>query len=183
VLGESLKIAVLLDRDYRTEEEISIVKEKLTSEVALIHILQRKEIENYFIIPTAIEKAVLARLPDGVNGINVEQLIHEVTNDLKEDTKTQIVAHKAKYNQKSAKDISTIIKESSIQFEKQWKEISFRLSKIGGKTFFTLLNQKLQERYKISITVTQVANNMRHEDICKDLNDFLNELDSLKNSG
>jgi AAA domain, putative AbiEii toxin, Type IV TA system len=182
VLGESLKIAVLLDRDYRTDEETVIVKEKLSNEVALVNILQHKEIENYFIIPAAIEKAILARLPDGANPIDVEQIIQEVTNDLKEDTKTQLVAHKAKFNQKSAKDISTIIKESSIQFEKDWALIPFRFSKIGGKTFFTLLNQKLQEHYKINITLTQIANHMKHEDINADLLDFLRELDVVKNS-
>lgn len=182
VLGESLKIAVLLDRDYRTDEEIAIVKEKLTSEVALIHILKLKEIENYFIIPAAIERAVFARIPSGLNGVNVEQLIQEVIDDLKEDTKTQIVAQKAKYNQKSAKDISTIIKEASIEFEKQWKNVLFRFSKVGGKAFFTLLNQKLQERHKISITITQVANNMRHDDIGEDLHIFLKQLDGVKNS-
>lgn len=182
ILGESLKIAVLLDRDYRTDEEIRIVKEKLRNDVDLVHVLKRKEIENYFIIPGAIEKAVFARLPNDVNDIDVKQLILEVTDDLKEDTKTQLIAHKAKFNQKSAKDISTIIKEASIEFEKEWKDILFRFTKIGGKTFFTLLNQKLQERHKISITITQVANNMRNEDICNDLLDFIKELDGVKNS-
>jgi energy-coupling factor transporter ATP-binding protein EcfA2 len=182
VLGESLKIAVLLDRDYRTDEEIAIVEEKLTSEVSLIHILQRKEIENYFIIPGAIEKAVFARLPEGMDRMDVENLIYEVTSDLKEDTKTQLIAHKAKFNQKSAKDISTIIKEASIQFEKEWKDSLFRFSKIGGKTFFTLLNQRLQDRYKINITITQVASHMKQEDICVDLRTFLKDLDDVKNS-
>lgn len=182
VLGESLKIAVLLDRDYRTDEEISLVKEKLTKEIALIHILLRKEIENYFIIPEAIKKAVLARLPEGAKEINVENLILEVVNDLKEDTKTQLVAHKAKSNQKFAKDISTIIKEASLEFEREWKDISFRFCKVGGKAFFALLNHKLLERYKISITMTQITSHMKPEDVCEDLQIFLKELDRVKSS-
>ena len=182
VLGEALKIAVLLDRDYRTDEEICIVKEKLTNEVELVHILELKENENYFLVPSAIEKAILNRLNKINSAIDIAQLISQVTEELKEDTKTQIVAHKAKFNQKSAKDISTIIKEASIQFEKDWKEISFRFSKIGGKSFFSLLNQKLQETFKINITLTQVANFMKNEDLNADIIEFLKSLDEIKNS-
>ena len=64
VLGEELKIAVLLDRDYRADEEIATVKEKLNKEISLAHILKKKEIENYFIIPEAIEKTINSRIEE-----------------------------------------------------------------------------------------------------------------------
>jgi predicted ATP-dependent endonuclease of OLD family len=52
VLGQALKIAVLLDRDYRTDDEIQMITQKLSNEVGLVHILELKEIENYFIVPS-----------------------------------------------------------------------------------------------------------------------------------
>ncbi len=187
VLGEELTISVLLDRDYRTDDEVKIVFEKLHKEISLVHILEGKEIENYFIVPNAIEKAIHNRIAEKqitskIESVAIQEMIVCTADELKEDTKTQIVAHRAKLSQKSSKDISTVIKEASLEFEKRWKEIPFRFKTISGKAFFSLLNTKLQETYKANITLTQVATHMKYEDVNPDIIHFLSCLEKMKNT-
>ena len=62
ILGEQLKIAALFDRDYRCESTINEFKEKFEKQIDYVHFFQRKEIENYLLIPSAIENAVFDKI-------------------------------------------------------------------------------------------------------------------------
>ncbi len=188
VLGEEIKIAILLDRDYRAEEELDSVLRKLSEEISLVHILKKKEIENYFIIPTAIQKVIEQKLEERIVAgtilqnpdIDISKLLDIIAEQLKADTKTQIVAHKAKANQKSAKDISTTITESSTKFEDDWTNPLFRFSVICGKSFFSLLNSHLQEYYKLSISYSKISNYIKLADLDNDITEFLIKLNAFK---
>ena len=61
-LGEEISTYCLLDSDYHTQEAISArYKEALRVGVRL-HIWQRKEIENYLLVPSAIMRVMLAKV-------------------------------------------------------------------------------------------------------------------------
>lgn len=187
ILGEEIKISALLDRDYKTDEEIQMVLEKLTSQVALAHILFRKEIENYFIVPSAILKAIeqklkereaLTEVPQNFK-INIEQIIEDITDILKTDTFSQLATHRVKPIHKAGKDISTIFADFSKEFEKNWLDLTYRINVVSGKIFFTTLNSYLQKTYKISVTYAQIGTNIKEIDLGSDLKAFLVQLKSF----
>jgi len=188
ILGEELKIAVLLDRDYRAEEEVELVLNKLKSEVSYAHILKKKELENYFLIPSALFKAIDSRLDDRVKSdiavvkpsFDINSLLMELTDEFKSDILGQIVANRMKTLQKQGKDVSTIFSSLNSEFETNWKSLDYRLNIIPGKKFFSFLNDHLQQKYKISITYYQVANFINHSEIDNDLLSFFNELETFK---
>jgi hypothetical protein len=188
ILGEELKIAVLLDRDYRTNEENDDVLKKLNNEVALAHVLNRKEIENYFIIPKAIKKAIDNRIEENIkNGnfktppkYNLDSILNEITEDLKENTLTQLLAHRLKLYRRLGKDEATVIGGANQDFNKGWKNMSYRFSIVSGKEFMALLNIHLQNNLKLTITNTQIANNANIDDLGGDIIEFLVALNKLK---
>lgn len=190
ILGEELKIAVLLDRDYRTTEEVKVVLEKLEKEVALVHILSKKEIENYFIIPNAIEKAILQRIEERAKTeieakkykVNITEILTRTTDFFKTDTFSQIIAHKSRTYEKIKTDLSTVLVKSTQEFEKNWSNLEFRYGVISGKAFFSFLNDYLQTVYKISITYSQIANHMRESDLNSEIKLFFSNLQAFKNS-
>jgi hypothetical protein len=51
VIDVDLVFAIVLDRDYRSDEEIESLRDTLQESVRLAHIHERKEIENYLLIP------------------------------------------------------------------------------------------------------------------------------------
>lgn len=61
-LGTPLKIGAIYDRDYFCDEQIEEVRSSLTSALNFAWILGRKEIENYLLVPSAIERAVTRAL-------------------------------------------------------------------------------------------------------------------------
>jgi len=186
ILGEELKIAVLLDRDYRSDEEIQNVMTKLTKEVSLAHILSKKEIENYFLIPSAIGKAIENKLRERVNtgtlaeipAFDINNVIEDLTDKLKIDTSSQLISHRLKM--RKGKDESTIINETTIDFEKNWANLDYRLGVISGKGFFSILNDYLQSSYKVSITYSQIANHIMTKDLPSEIKDFFSHLQSFR---
>src|SRR6185503_15113533 len=64
-LGTKLALAVICDRDYRCESEIREISRELQENVALVHFHARKEIENYLLVPAAIQRAVEQHLREG----------------------------------------------------------------------------------------------------------------------
>ena len=188
ILGEELQIAVLLDKDYRTDEEILEVKTKLSSEVGLVHIWTKKEMENYFLIPNAIRKAIDQRVQERIatgtinasTQINVESVLIEMCEQLKTETLSKIIASRAKIDQKLGLDISTVIASVTIEFEKKWENLSFKLSVVPGRIYMGKLNEYLQREFKISITFTQIANNILFEELDNGVLDFFIKLNEMR---
>lgn len=187
ILGEELKIAVLLDRDYRADEQVEIVLNKLNTEVKFAHILSKKEIENYFLVPSAIEKAVKQKLKERyeesagiLSEISVYKLLKNLTEKLRTETLAQLIAHKTKVFQKQGKDPSTIFINKSNEFDEDWKNLEYRLNAICGKAFFTILNDYLQSNFKISISYNQVANYISEKELDEDIKNFFLKLDDFR---
>ena len=48
LIGPDVRLAVVLDRDYRSNEEVKELESELREEFIIAHILRRKEIEKLF---------------------------------------------------------------------------------------------------------------------------------------
>jgi len=58
ILNEKINIAIILDRDYRCDDELGGIKGKISDTVNYLHFWERKEIENYLINIDVIKKIV-----------------------------------------------------------------------------------------------------------------------------
>ena len=81
---------------------------------------------------------------------------------------------------KKGKDESTVINETTLKFENDWKDLDYRLSVISGKTFFSMLNEYLQLTFGISITYSQVANYINDKDLTSEIKNFFSELQTFR---
>lgn len=57
-LGTSMLLAAVLDRDYRCSEEITEILQKLKKFLSAAFVHERKEIENYLLVPNALLRAL-----------------------------------------------------------------------------------------------------------------------------
>lgn len=184
VLGEEIKLAALLDRDYRSDQEVNKISILLDKEIELAHILKRKEIENYFLIPTAIEKAINDRLKDrGIEeNIDVNDLLYEATKEFNSLVHSHLMVNKLNSMGKTSYDNATIVKEFMSDFEKQWTNIDYRLCVSPGKMLFSKINEAIQLKHGVSITAFQVMNYIKPGDLDNDLISFLNKLQKFSTS-
>lgn len=179
IIIEDVKIMALFDRDYRCEDEINEFINRLKKDASYIHVLKRKEIENYLLSVEAIQKTVNSRLKKRCETTNEEiqelsidetkKILTDISEDFKTDVSSQLAAHKYRYVVSDGLELATVIKEQQKQFDKDWSNLEFRLKVIPGKEFMTTLNSHLQMDYKISITYSQISSNMSLDDLDNDI--------------
>lgn len=191
VLKAEIAIAALLDRDYRSSEEIDEIVAGIRSVVPRFHVLGAKEVENYLLIPHAISKAVEARLRDrpaerekfATSGeATVFRLLEEITAAMRADVQSQVVGHRIRYFAKSGKDPATLAKEAMHLLDPIWANKKMRLGVVPGKQTLAALNTRLQNDFHLSITPTQIVSHMRRADIPDELNTILDDLNDFASS-
>ncbi|MGY4478919.1 ATP-dependent nuclease [Bradyrhizobium sp. USDA 3364] len=182
ILKANISIAAVLDRDFRSPEEIANLLQDGRASVPHFHILGSKEIENYLLSPPALAKAIQHKLkerksPTTIAVTDVEDILENVVASQKADLLGQYVSNRVRYfATRSAKDPSTVVKQAIEQLDQDWKDR--KLAICSGKKAFAALNGQLQQSFGFSITSNQVIGHLERSEvgdliaILADLNKF-----------
>lgn len=184
----ALVIGVVYDRDFLCEEEINKNIEELSGEVQLIRYLSRKEIENYLLIPSvlqrALEQAVLdkdRRAGTKTNDIeNVANLLLSITDGTKAYLQAQYISNRVRYLSKSKKHPSVITQETIEWFESRWRFLETRLQIVCGKDVLSELRHQLQDKYGITLTDHKIIESFKLDELPSDLVELLKTLDAFR---
>jgi hypothetical protein len=186
VLRAEIAIAAILDRDYRCTEEIAELARDARTTVPHFHILQRKEIENYLLMPEAVTKAILDRLAnrdnrtDEVSLASVNNLIDELSADMKSATLGQLASNRMRYfANRTSRDPATVAHEAITALDCDWGILERRMIIVPGKQLLAALNSRLQQNLGISITPAQIIRHISRESVPTDLTDVLADLDEF----
>jgi hypothetical protein len=185
-LGVAVAAAVLLDRDYRSSQEKAHLEEAMKHDAKLSIIHDCKEIENFLLVPDAIDRAVVARLRDrkartGEEATYVESA-REILEQFAEARKHYVAGQYAGLRRQFERDQGsklkdeTILEEEHRAFEARWKLADERLAMIPGKDAISYLNGILQETYNVTVTSTGIIDAMKIEEIPAPMKRLLNEL-------
>ena len=190
ILGGPFRMASVLDRDYRSTEELSAIKKNLESEIELAIFLGRKEIENYLLVPSAICSAVNAEIrrrhkSGQTTSCTDEEIIGEltsITSPLSNDIQSQYSAWRSDYltNSGDKRATATLIKESADWFDHEWATIEGRLRICPGKVVLTKLREWVQGKYGVTITNNSVIAKMTTRDLAPDLMEMLASIDNFR---
>ena len=189
-IGSKVKSAVIFDKDYRTSDEINSEQSALKKGNLFVHIHSKKEIENFLLIPMAIEKAIKQRIKEVNKRLgkslkfdgDVIEILTDLTNEFKLGTQAQLQSHQFKF-MKSLNprwDESTIIKSILSDFETKWETIEKRLEIIPGKDFLSAINRKLQQDYKISLSQANIINALDKNLVPDELKELIDRIDRFR---
>ncbi len=189
-IGSKILSAVIFDRDYRSEKEITEELKDLKSGNHFAHIHSCKEIENFLLMPEAIEKAVHERIKESnirkgdsiVFDLDINQLINTISDIFKHKTQAQLQSHRIKFEKSlnPRNDESTIIEVILKEFEIIWADVNQRLKILPGKDFLSSLNEKLQHDYKITITQSNIISNLKKATVPMELKNLIEEIDRFR---
>lgn len=186
VLKAEIAIAALLDRDYRSDEEIASIEEGMRGSVPHFHVLGVKEIENYLLVPEAIAAAIASRLRERrVEHLELSEnprgfasdLLERVTDGMRGDVQSQLAAHRIRHLGRTGRDTATLAKEAFDAFEPVWADLPRRLRIVPGKQALSELNALLGREFAVSITAAQVISHLRPDHLPDDLRAVLADLD------
>jgi predicted ATP-dependent endonuclease of OLD family len=152
ILSIDIEVYCLFDRDYRCDEEIHSFLSKMNGDSVVCRVLDRKEIENFLIDLSTLQRAVRKRAKDREAGEITEQfvidLLSEVTSRYKSKVWAQRSARAVEYFHSvgDKRDAATITELLHIQFEDEWADLPSRVKLVPGKRVLSDINEKLQSQ-------------------------------------
>ena len=189
-LGMSIKKIAIFDQDYRCREESNHIKKELKSICSLVIIHNRKEIENFLLQPTIIDrlikKLVFKKYPrKDINELypekTTENILNQIADNLKTHVMSQYLSCRRQYNRKfkTGLDDATIDKQSLKEFEEQWETMEGKLRMVPGKEFLSKLNSVIQNKYKISFTQNMIVDEFKKKDMDNELIQLISNIDNF----
>jgi hypothetical protein len=189
-LGVKILKAIVFDRDYRAPEEIENLLKDFNKYAALAHIHCRKEIENYLLIPSVLQRAIEKRISERAtrNGTknkfteDVKEILECLSNKMRSKVNAHFMSKREKYLKAAnpSVDNATINEKMLEDFEELWSKMESRLEIVPGKELLSMLNEYLQSNYSVSITHSLIVNAMKPEEITEDIVKLLDKLETFR---
>lgn len=183
ILKANISIAAVLDRDFRSTEEIAELVRDGRTTVPHFHIFNVKEIENFLLAPTAIFKALEQKLRDRgssrtISLPEISEILDTIIANQKADLLGQYISNRVRFFSRSALDPSTVVREAIDRFETEWADPEQRRPICSGKKAFAALNGQFQQTFGTSVTSNQVIRYLTSDDV-GNLIEVLRDLDQF----
>jgi len=188
-----IRIYCLLDSDYHipTDKE-SRLKEAKKNGINL-HIWNKKEIENYLIVPSAILRVIIKKKESLKNKITIarlEKVIDEICESLKDELIDDFASEIGKFFRRKNKIIDFTDNNKELKYETKnmnrvarkhvknnWNQ---KLNIIPGKKLLKELNKWLAEEHKVNFGTIELSSELRKEEIDTELKIVMNSIENLK---
>jgi hypothetical protein len=185
-LGGSVMAAIVLDKDYRSEGECSFISAQCELFCDHVSIHKYKEIENFLLVPSAMNRAAARRVADyQKRGGQIAKSPPDVTEALEKfalDKKTYVfgqqLSERKRFERTNAPNVAdaTVNQAALEEFEKTWNDAESRFRMIPGKDALSAVNRYLQETHSISITPTGIVDAMLSEEVPSEMKTLVNLL-------
>jgi AAA15 family ATPase/GTPase len=189
-IGSKILSAVIFDKDYRSELEITSEIKELTIGNVFAHIHSCKELENFLLIPNGIIRAINEKIKESnlrtgnsiVFNVDINNLLHEISDTFKHKTQAQLQSYQLKFEKSKNPriDESVIIEAILREFEAKWISLPEKLKMVPGKEFLSALNVRLQKDYKVTITIANIVNSIQKNEVATELCTLINEIDAFR---
>lgn len=149
-----IKSKIFLDRDYKDDTVLDkVIVEGGKSNLEVI-IWQKKEIENYLLVPSAILRA-LNMEAGAISLSEIEELIQEAVNELIPDLEGQ-VAEAVRSADRSLSIPQALKAARKIIVQRKSSGYSY-IDLLSGKSVLSLLSEHLQKKFKVSLNPMAVC--------------------------
>ncbi|MXW23899.1 MAG: AAA family ATPase [Chloroflexi bacterium] len=189
-LGTPLCIGAVFDRDYWPSAEIDEMVTDLEKRVPFVHVLARKELENYLLDPVVLQRVAQRWVKDRARRLsedpprvqNVTSLLEQATNQFRDEAQAQYLARRLDYDDRSkqSKDRATVTKEIIEWFTMEWSDLDTRLRIVPGKKVLTEFRRLVQESYSINLTDHRIVAGFTKADVPNDLKQLLLDLEAFR---
>jgi energy-coupling factor transporter ATP-binding protein EcfA2 len=185
-LGTKISAALVFDRDYRSEDEVLEQLTAFRKYCDYAHIHSRKELENFLLVPDAIDRAIATRISQrgertgemaSYSG-SIRQQLEIITASMKNHLLGQLLTRRPSLEDKAKQEThrSSVATNILAQFDNKWVDLDSRLQIVHGKDVLTALNEHLQSTWQINLTATQIIDAMQPSEIPDEMKEVVSSL-------
>lgn len=171
LLGDAVKIHVILDRDYRSDALIFDLEERLRNAGVDAHVWRKKELESYLLVPSAIARST------GVEQSQIEQMLDESAQGQKYHTQANYLLQRQKEEVDATHHAVSVNEAALPEFEALWAIPARRLELAPAKELLSGINGRLQAAGKRTVSARSISALIRREEVDSEMTDLLLSLD------
>lgn len=172
-IGEGVTIYCILDKDYYPEEMYNERYEKAREVGIELHIWKRKEIENYFIVPSALLRIIMRKNRD-VKIDEINNIINTIAESMRQDIIDNI-ADKYFHLNKGA-GLGNANKRARSYIDKYWLRTENKIHLVPGKKMISRLSEWAQKTYGINISIKSLIGEVKVEELDNEIIDVVNAI-------
>ncbi len=162
--GEPVRPHLLLDRDYRCQQEVDSVVEALRKKGVHCHVSRRKELENYLLVPGAIASAINRHeTKREITSAQIQALLEQCADIERARVVAQRQAEEVRFVRPDKVRPATVNQRVLEEINASWDQE--RLSLAGGKELLSTMRRRLEEQGIHPPTNTAILASMTREDV------------------
>ncbi len=168
-----IKCFAIADKDYKGEEDISAKIAEAAKENLILHIWEKKEIENYLINLTVMYRIIAQKS----KSIKYEQFVQDVDAIL-EGMKDEIIDQYSEAYKSINKGlaVSKCNQYARNEVNKHWVDINDKIALVNGKDLLGQIRIYCQEKFNITLTDKLIQDNFDKTDIDDEMKAILVQL-------
>lgn len=168
--GEEIVTYCIFDSDYHTPDEIKERLKNAKSHGVQMHIWARKEIENYLLVPKAIQRIISSRIVKGAASPDKDEItehIDKIAEVLKDSTFDAMANEFLIQNRPGG--IATANRLARERINNAWKTREGRLSIISGKSVISKLSDWSQSKFGVAFSSNKIAQELLLSEIAPEI--------------
>lgn len=168
--GEEITTYCIFDSDYHTSEEINNRYEQSNRRKIQLHIWTRKEIENYLLIPEAIQRIISNNILSGKVLPDVNMIAEQIDKIARELKDICFDAMSTEFlNQDRKSGVSKANKLTREIIDDKWKTHEGRLSIVSGKSVISKLSDWSNTEFGVSFSSTRIVKELLPKEIASEV--------------
>lgn len=173
-LGEEIYTYCLLDSDYHTTQSVSQRYADAQRVGVRLHIWERKEIENYLVVPDAVRRVIASKASRGVDPPEEGRVrrrlekIAEAQKDAAFDAIAQEVL--AENRGKGSKFANETARK---KIDEAWASADGKFSLISGKLLLSKISEWSQDRFGVSFGTRRIARELKVYELSPEIKQVL----------
>lgn len=167
--GDDITTYCLLDSDYHTPGQISLRYSEAKTHGVELHVWSRKEIENFLLVPTAIQRIIQAGCKARLSPPSLQDVkdkLNRIAEQVREDVFDNFCTEFATDRSLAAGTANKLARERVAQ---AWTSFEGRMAVISGKQTLSALSEWSQANYGVSLNATKIASFLQTDEIDPEL--------------
>lgn len=180
--GETFRCYCLFDSDYYTSLMLQKRRQSATNHKIDLHIWQRKEIENYLLVPSAVARIIQNDAKAGITHPSEAQIL-EVLDGIAEGLRMNAfnAIATAFLEENRQLGINGANKAADQRLKKMWGTTSDKLCVISGKEILHRLNEWSKAKFDVSFSARRLARELSESEIDPEIKTVLGAIEAGAN--
>lgn len=176
-LGEVVKVYCIIDRDYYSNKDVQKQLKRAKEFGVELHTWERKEIENYLLIPSAFHRVIHNELNMKTSYPTVDEVEMQLLNiiDSMYDNVFDALSENF-YSDNRSEGVARAMNKARNKLREMWTSADGKISVISGKTVISEMSRWAQENYKVSFSTLRLAWELKVDEIPSEVKNVINSI-------